>query len=96
MREVREVIHSASPSPGTAPARAASSVTQSHENLVIQRGFEGLDSSRQVSARIAAPPLGVPSPLQIERSITIPVSSADLSGRRRIRLVLDVTIDPQG
>jgi signal recognition particle receptor subunit beta len=97
LREVREVIHSAAPA--AAPARPASSVIRSHENLVIQRGFEGIDpAARPAPAKAAAPAATAPStgPLQIERSITIPVSSADLAHRRKIRLVLDVTLDPQG
>jgi hypothetical protein len=37
----------------------------------------------------------VPS-LAIEKSITIPISAADFAGgARKIRLILDVTIDPR-
>jgi signal recognition particle receptor subunit beta len=50
-----------------------------------------------ISATMAAPLSGsLQAPLVIERTISIPVSAADVAVRRRIRLVLDVTIDPQG
>ena len=36
-------------------------------------------------------------PVVIEKSLVLPVSAAELEGgRRQIKLVLDVTIDPQG
>ena len=99
LREVREAIHAAAPAPAPS-ARTASAIIPSGDNLIIQRGFDGLDTARPATARLAAPlaapPAGASAPLQVERSITIPVSSADLAGRRKIRLVLDVTLDPQG
>lgn len=97
LREVREVIHSAAPAPAPPPVRQVSGMMRAHESLVIQRGFEGIDTSRP-AARVAAPTAPAPAgaPLTIERSITIPISMADLAARRKIRLVLDVTVDPQG
>ena len=43
----------------------------------------------------AAPPHAAAAPLVVERSLTIPVSASDVATRRRIRLVLDITLDPQ-
>jgi hypothetical protein len=45
---------------------------------------------------VSAPASGAQAPLIIEKSISIPVSAAALAGGRRIQLVLDVTLDPQG
>ena len=40
---------------------------------------------------------GEREPLVIERSIVVPVPAQELDGgRRKVRLVLDVTLDPQG
>ena len=46
----------------------------------------------------AAPPpdLAVPAPV-IEKVITVPISGSDLAGgSRRIRLILDLTLDSEG
>ncbi len=114
LQEVREAIHQSAP-----PRRTPS---PEHDSLVIQRGFDGLDTSRPAPARpaavpppppprTAAPSAGpaahpahavhtastavAPSPLVIERSLTISVPASDLASRRPIRLVLDVTVEPQ-
>jgi signal recognition particle receptor subunit beta len=47
-----------------------------------------------VAPRMVAPSPSVP-PLVVERSIAVPLSAADVAGRRRIRIVLDITLDPQ-
>jgi len=117
VREVREAIQSVTPvstprpriASGTTPAPAG----REHESLVIQRGFDGLDTSRPapraaphagkgVAVAPAAPrPAAAPAPpapgvpLVVEKALAIPISAADVASRRRIRVVLDITIDPQ-
>jgi hypothetical protein len=73
------------------------------ESLVIQRGFEGLDTqaapaapAATARARPATAVASEPAPIVIERSLVLPVSAADLAkGSRKIRLVLDLDLRPE-
>ena len=111
VRAVRDAVQSggagaarppAKPSPGAAPAAAEGSGSA----LVIERGFEGLSppAPPTPAARPAAAPAASSAvataeagePLVLRKQIVIPVSAAELQGHRSVRLLLDVTLDPQG
>lgn len=102
LREVREAIQSAPVHRRPAPPES--------DSLVIQRGFDGLESQTAPprpapglavapAVALASAPSGAPAkaagsaPLVIEKSVTIPLAAADASGKRRIRLILDITLD---
>jgi signal recognition particle receptor subunit beta len=95
VREVTEAIRAATPAPAALPTR---------QELVVQHGYD------QVSAGAARPgpgpvrPAAAPavavappeSALVIQKSIVVAVPAAELAqGRRKIKLVLDVTVEPK-
>lgn len=86
-----------SPAPGVASSEAPASATQ---QLVIDRGFESLSPGTAAPAsapsRAPAAPTGSEgAPLVIERQLVVAVPAATLRSAREIRLVLNVTLDPQ-
>jgi hypothetical protein len=93
VREMTEAIRAATPSPAALPTR---------QELVVQHGYD------QVSAGAARPapprPAGAPaatavvaadSPLVIQKSVVVTVPAAELQGRRKLKLVIDVTVEPK-
>ncbi len=99
MREVSDVIRPPAPAPPTPaaqrPAAAAPPPAPAapEGDLVIQRGFDGVSSgSASASASTAVAPA---PPAVVEKQLVIPVSAEDFAGRKSIRLVLDITLEPQ-
>ena len=99
LREVKEAIQpSTRPTPGK----------RSESGIVIQRGFDGFSpGAAPEGAPLATSTATLPTPptpaggsapvIIVEKSIVLPIAPSDLAGgRRKVRLVLDITIDPQG
>jgi mutual gliding-motility protein MglA len=108
VRAVREAIHgteslAAIPPPVPSPAQPAAAAlplaasagagTPAAQQLVIERGFEALQPG---SPAASGPAATAAAPLVIEKQLVVPVPAAELRAARNIRLVLNVTIDPQG
>ncbi len=108
LRDVRSAIHAAPARPrqplesdslviqrgfdGHDPARPASPRPAPAPLSLASAPSHGTTLATSVTASVS----GLQGPLVVEKSISIPVSAADVAARRRIRIVLDVTLDPQG
>jgi hypothetical protein len=92
--EVSDAIRAATPVPAPPPVagrkRPVSDLVVTREYDVVSQGSA---TPRPAPGGVAV--AGAEDPLVIQKSLVIPVSLADLQGHRRIRLVLDVTIDPK-
>jgi hypothetical protein len=101
VRDVRDSIQApAPPARPAAPTRPAAAPAHAQDSqLVIQRGFDEVSSgSRSASTAVAPAPPSAAAPSQpavVEKKLVIPVSAADFAGRKSIRLVLDITLEPQ-
>jgi signal recognition particle receptor subunit beta len=111
VREVKEVIQSGAnvPNPAPPPPNVKPPPNIPHipppappppreESLVIQQGIDpAMDAPPVPTATIPRAPVppAAGAPVVIEKALVLPVSAAELEHNRRIRLVLDITIDPQ-
>ncbi|GJM45292.1 MAG: hypothetical protein DHS20C21_21340 [Gemmatimonadota bacterium] len=105
VRAVRDAIQAgtaqAPPPMPSPPVPSAQAPAQSSASLVIERGFEGL-SPGPASVPLTAPVASTVAtaapgePHVVQKQIVIPISAADFNGQQKIRLMLDITLDPQG
>jgi hypothetical protein len=98
VREVSDAIRSVTPAPSPKSVAAAAQVdlVVQHDYDVVSQGAArpagAATASATASPRTAAPA----EPLVVQKSLVLPVPVAELAGgRRKVRLVLDVTIEPK-
>jgi len=98
VREVSDVIQSVTPPPAaTPPPPPPMQRKRPASDLVVTRDYDTVSqgSASPVPGRGAVAVAGAEGPLVIQKSLVIPVPAAELQGHRKVKLVLDVTIEPQ-
>lgn len=88
------------PAPAREPARMPSGAMSRPPEILTNASFASSTQAASPGVQPAssgAALLREPAPLVLQRQVTIPVSAADLAGgSRKIRVVLEITIDPTG
>jgi signal recognition particle receptor subunit beta len=94
VREVTDAIRSAAPPPPPPPV--APPRGRPGSELVVQREYDvvsqGSATPHPARGGVA---VAADGPLVIQKQIVVPVSLAELQGHRKVRLILDVTIEPR-
>jgi signal recognition particle receptor subunit beta len=95
VREMTEAIRAATPLPAALPNR---------QELVVQHGYDQVSAGAARPAHGPVRPAAAPaatvtatpdSPLVIQKSVVVTVPAAELQGRRKLKLVIDVTVEPK-